>query len=89
MFRHVSLYICLFDIKTRLLDMVVAFSSLAGMLEEFSTVHSPPALLLLLLLLLFFFFEVEISSRTFNSALYARISLRWLSELKRLWPNVP
>ena len=85
MFRHVSLYICLFDIKTRLLDMVVAFSSLAGMLEEFSTVHSPPALLLLL----FFFFEVEISSRTFNSALYARISLRWLSELKRLWPNVP
>ena len=87
MFRHVSLYICLFDIRTRLLDMVVAFSSLAGMLEEFSTVHSPPALLHLLFF--FFFFEVEISSRTFNSALYARISLRWLSELKRLWPNVP
>ena len=35
----------------------------------------------------FFFFKVEISLRTL--ILYARISPQWLSELRRLWPNVP
>ena len=43
----------------------------------------------LLLLLLFFFFEVEISLRTLIPLLCARISPQWLSELRRLWPNVP
>ena len=38
--------------------VVVAFSSLARILEEWSTMHSPPTLLLL------FCFEVDISSRT-------------------------
>ena len=34
-----------------------------------------------------FIFEVEISLRTLIR--YARISPQWLSELRRLWPNVP
>ena len=34
-----------------------------------------------------FIFEVEISLRTLIR--YARISLQWLSELRRLWLNVP
>ena len=48
----------------------------------------------LLSIFCFFFFgggqiEVGISSRTLNSTLYARISLQWLSELRRLWLKVP
>ena len=60
--------------------VMAALSSLAKILGEGSAIHSPPAL--------FFFFKVEISSRT-NSTLWARISPQWLSELRRLWPNVP
>ena len=37
----------------------------------------------------FFFFEVEISLRTLIPLFYARIGPQWLSELRRLWPNVP
>ena len=36
----------------------------------------------------FFFFSGDKLAHT-NSTLYARISLQWLSELRRLWPNVP
>ena len=39
--------------------VVVAFSSRARILEEYWTIHSPPALFLFS-----FFFKVEISSRT-------------------------
>ena len=37
----------------------------------------------------FFFFKVENSSRTLNSTFQARISPQMLSELRRLWLNVP
>ena len=37
----------------------------------------------------FLFFEVETSSWTLIPLFYARISPQWLSELRRLWPNVP
>ena len=33
-------------------------------------------------------FEVEISSRTLIQLFYARINPQWLSELRRLWPDV-
>ena len=36
----------------------------------------------------FFFFEVEISSRTLIRLFNASFSPQWLSELRRLWPNV-
>ena len=61
-----------------------AFSSLSMILGECSIIHSS----LVLLFIFFFFFEVEISSRTLIP-LYARLSPQWLSELRRLWPNVP
>ena len=61
---------------------VVASSSLAGILWEYSAIHSLPAIKN-------FLFEVEISSRTINSTFCARISPQWLSELRWLWPNVP
>ena len=69
-----------------MLLVVVAFPSLARILGECSAIHSTPALFFLF----FFVFEVEISSFAYiNSTLYARISPQWLSELRRLWPNVP
>ena len=45
--------------------VVMAFSSLATIWGECSTVHSPTALFFLFFLF-FFFFLVEISSRTLN-----------------------
>ena len=44
--------------------MVVAFSSLARIWGECSTIHYPLAVLLLLLFVCFLFFKVEISSGT-------------------------
>ena len=37
----------------------------------------------------FFFCEVEISSRTLIPLFMTGSVLQWLSELRRLWPNVP
>ena len=76
---------------------MVALPLLSRTWGECSTSHSPPPLLFLSYFLSFFFFfgggggEVEISSRTLlahtTSTLYARISLQWLSEPRRLWPT--
>ena len=67
-------------------DGVVAFSSLARILEECSTNHSPPALFLLLLL----FFRVEISSRKliplFRSWPVHRGSASW-DDYNRVFPD--
>ena len=60
--------------------VVVAFSSLAGIFEECSTIRSPACA--------FFFLSGDEPSHT-DPTLYARISPQWLSELRRLWPNVP
>ena len=57
--------------------VVVAFYSHARILREWLTIQSPPALSFLSFF--FFFFPVEISLRTLTP----------LSELRRLWPNVP
>ena len=58
--------------------MVVAISSFARILGKCLTIHSrqcfPPL-----------FFE---SGHQLISTLYAKISLQWLSELRRLWANV-
>ena len=59
--------------------VVVAFSSLVRILGECSTINS--------LTVIFFFFSGDYLTHT-NSTLYARIGQRWLSELRRLWPNV-
>ena len=53
--------------------VAVVFSSLARILGECLTIHSPPAVSC--------FFEVETSFRTLIQ-LYARISPQWLSHLR-------
>ena len=57
----------------------LACDDLGGMCD-----HFPPALSCFLLC----FLTLGWVTHT-NSTLYARISLQWLSELRRLWPNVP
>ena len=44
---------------------------------------------LLFVFVFVFVFEVEIRSRALIPLFYARVSPQWLSELRRLWPNVP
>ena len=57
-------------LRDQLNRVVVAFSSLASILGECSTIHSVPAP--------FFFFKVEVNSKNTNSTFYARISPKWL-----------
>ena len=57
--------------KDYMVVMVVAFSSLAKILEECLTIYSMPAL-----------FLVEISLRHINCSLRARISQQWQSKLR-------
>ena len=54
--------------------------------EEFGKMfdHSFPACAFL-----FCFVKLEVSLRTLIPLFDARISPQWLSELRRLWPNVP
>ena len=68
--------------------MVVAFSSLARIWGECSTIRSPSALFKLFIL--FFYSSLSGDSLTHtNSTLYARNSPQWLSELRRLWQSAP
>ena len=78
--RQIRLWLVYNETGFVLTVVVVVFSSLARILGECSIIHSPPAL--------FFLSEVEISSRTVSPLFYARVSPQWLSELRRLWPNV-
>ena len=57
--------------------VVMAFSSLARILGRMSYHYFPPAL--------FFFFSGDQIAHTNPNS---RISLQWLNELRRLWPNV-
>ena len=81
--------------EQQLVRLVMAFSSLARILGECSTIHSPPALFF------FLFFKVEISSRTlippplyyyyhyyYHYYYQARDNPQWLSELRRMRPSV-
>ena len=61
--------------------VVVAFSSFARIWENIR--------LFIPRLRAFFVFLSGDKLALINSTLYARISLQWLSELRRLWPNVP
>ena len=61
---------------------VVAFSSLAWIFGECSTIHSLPAFFL------FFSLWSGYKLAHANSTLYAGINPQWLSGLRRLWPNV-
>ena len=60
------------------------FSSLVRILGECSTILSTLALFFFS----FLFLRRDLLVHT-NFILYGRISPQWLSELRRLWPNVP
>ena len=80
---------------------MVAFSSLARIWVE----RSSPALLVFLFsvvvvffcfvffgggfFFLFFSLKWRLACAHTNSTLCARVSPQWLSELRRLWPNIP
>ena len=67
-----------FSLPFRLISMLVlAFSLLARIWGECSTIHSLPA----------FFFKAEISSRTLIPLFIAMFSPQWLSGVGQLWPN--
>ena len=59
------------------------FSRSRGLLENVRSFIPRPRFFCL------FVFKVEISSRALIPLVYARISPQWLSELRRLWLNVP
>ena len=65
--------------------VVVAFSSLAKIPGEGLTIHSLPARC--------FFKWISAPAHQFYFSFLCvcvvRISLQWLSELRRLWPNAP
>ena len=73
----------------------MSLSSSARIWEEQSTTHSSSALFLFVCLFafflsffLFFFFSSEDQLARTSYTLYVRFSPQWLSELRRLWPNV-
>ena len=61
----------------------LAFSSLAGTLGKASTIHARRRLFF------FFFFRSGDQIAHTNLTFWDRISPQWLSQLRRLWPNVP
>ena len=73
--------------------VVVAFSSLARILGECSTIHFPPAIVVVCCCCCCLGSGgrgvVEISLRKLIPLFYAKIGPQWQSELQRLWLNVP